>query len=352
MTDIVEAWNGPGRRDGTLTPIEPWHNGFHPSPRSSAFEHWYFDAHLDSGHVVIGFFIKRRPEDPPFARPWVEMMVYSPDGTRRQVARRYPRSAATFAVGGCDVRIGANTARAEPTGDGPAVHHFHMAEDDLVFDLTFTNETPGWLPGRGETRFGPEDRFGWVVPAPRARVEGTVEIDGARREVTGRGYHDHNWGSGDMKRIIDRWHWGRLYTEDHTLLFATVVTQPRLGAHAIAPLMLADHDRITLSTGETTLTEGPPVFDPVAGRTRPEWIELRIPGEVELRLEVTRVIHAHDLLDDVPLVRSRPLRALAHRLIGHPGYFRFESAFTLTVHGPGGPLTRTGTTLHELVALT
>ncbi|WP_227978997.1 lipocalin-like domain-containing protein [Nocardia spumae] len=350
-TEIVEAWNGPGRRDGELTVVEPRHNGLHPATSALAFEHWYFDARLDSGHTVVGFLTKRRPEDFPHSRPWVELMVYEPDGTRRQISRKYPRDRASFDARTCDVRIGDNHAYTEFRPGGLPTHHLRLAEGGLEFDLRFDNELPSWMPGRGETHFGGGDSFGWVVGAPRARVSGTVTIDGARSEVTGRGYADHNWGVGDMRKIIERWHWGRLYVEDYSLLFADVLTQRRRGAHEIAPLMLAHHDRIVLSTGEMRLREGPGRFDATAGRMYPEWIELVVPDRVELRLTVERVIHAHDLLDDIPLVRSRLLKPLAYKLIGHPGYFRFESSFELTVHDDGGPVRRTGTTLHELVAL-
>lgn len=277
---------------------------------------------------------KRRPEDLPHSRPWVELMVYEPNGTRR-----------------LDVRIGDNHAHTEFRPDGLPTHHLRLAEDGLEFEVRFGNELPSWMPGRGETHFGGGDSFGWAVGAPRATVSGTVIIDGVRSEVTGRGDADHNWGVGDMRKIIERWHWGRLCVEDYSLLFADVLTQRRRGVHEIAPLMLAHHDRIVLSTGEMRLREGPGRFDTAAGRAYPEWIELSVPDQVELRLNVERVIHAHDLLDDIPLAGSRLLKPLVHTLIGHPGYFRFESAFELTVHGDGLPVRRTGTTLHELVAL-
>ena len=105
------------------------------------------------------------------------------------------------------------------------------------------------------------------------------------------------------------------------------ITQQRTGGHEINPLMMAHHTDIVLSTGETSLTEGPARFDATAGRTYPEWVELRVPDKLELRLDVQRVIHAHDLLDDLPVVRSRLVKPLVQRLVGHPGYFRFESAF-------------------------
>ncbi len=347
--DIIEAWNGPGRRDGVVTTVRPQDNALHSENRFTAFEHWYFDAHLDSGHIVIGFLAKRRPEDLPNCRPWVELIVYAPDGTRRQVSKKYPRSEASFSKEECNVRIGPNRAYVDESEGGLPVHRVYLAEDDLEFDLRFDNETPSWMPGKGETHFGAKDSFGWTVAAPRARVSGTVRIGGQTFDGAGRGYADHNWGVGDMKRVIERWHWGRLYVDEYSLLYATVLTQEKYGSHEIRPLMLAQHDRITLSTGEVEFSEGPAVFDSTANRSYPSWIRLQVADSVDLRLTVNDVIHAHDFIDDVPVLRN--LKPLAYRMIGHPGYFRFNSTFELTLTTDSGTEHRTGSTLHELVAL-
>ena len=349
-TDIIEAWNGPGRQDGTLTVVTEKDNALHPSDSKWAFEHWYFDARLDSGHTVVAFLQKRRPEEPPGSKPIVELLVYYPDGTRRQVTQHHPKTDFAASAERCDVRIGASHASSDYSGDLP-VHHVYAAEEDLVFDLTFTNETPSWMPGGGQTDFNETDYFGWVVPGPRCAVTGTVTLDGETREVTGRGYHDHNWGVGNMPRIIDRWHWGRLYTDDLSLLFATVKTQKRFDFHESRPLMLARGREIVLSTGEVTLTEGPMLYSDVAHREYPQWIRLTVDGVVDLRLEVQQVIHAHDLLDDVPVARSRFVKPILNRIVGRPGYFRFDSTFELTVTLDGVTRTETGRTLHELVAL-
>ncbi|GAA5056009.1 lipocalin-like domain-containing protein [Nocardia callitridis] len=349
--DVAEVWNGPGRQDGELTVVRPHHNGLHAASSKLAFEHWYFDAHLDSGHIVVGFLTKRRPEDLPSAKPWVELTVYAPDGTRRQVSRRYAESDTEFSTRTCAVRIGDNTARAEFPDNGLPVHHLRLAEDGIGFDLRFENETPSWMPGQGETRFGAKNSFGWVVGAPRAKVTGRLELDGEVITVTGRGYADHNWGVGDMRKIIDRWHWGRLYVEDYSLLYAVVLTQRGCGSARIAPVMLARGEEILLSTGTTVLTEGPAVYNATAGRCYPSHIDLCVPDQLDLRLTVESVIDARDLLDDIPLVRTRLIKPLMHRFVGHPGYFRFRSDFELTVHTDAGSDRRTGSTLHELVAL-
>lgn len=347
---ITDAWNGPGLKDGELTVVQNKDNGVHSSTNKRAFEHWYFDARLDTGHTIVAFLTKRRPEERANCDPSVELIVYYPDGTKRQVRTSYPKSEGSFSAEDVDVRIGPNKCWVDRSGPLP-VHRAFLAEEDVVFDLTFANELPSWMPGRGETHYGPVDHFGWVVAAPRARVSGTVRIGDLTLDAAGIGYADHNWGVGDMKRIVQRWHWGRLYTDDFSLLFANVMTQKRLGHHWSQPLMLAKNDQIVLSTGEVTLTEGPTMFHQAANRDYPTWISLEVPGQVELRLNVERIIDCMDLLDEVPVVRSPLVKPLVRGLVGRPGYFRFDSTYELTVYEDGRAEHRTGRTLHEMVAL-
>jgi len=349
-TVIAEAWNGPGNQDSELTVVTPADNGLHPSDSKRAFEHWYFDARLDTGHTVVAFLTKRRPEQGAGCDPSVELIIYSPDGNKRQVNASYPKSEAHFGVDDVDVRVGPNRAWVDRSGPLP-VHHAYLAEEDVTFDLAFHNELPSWMPGRGETSYGPVDHFGWVVAAPRARVSGTVTIGDLVLDAAGIGYADHNWGVGDMKRIIQRWHWGRLYVEDYSLLFANVLTQKRFGHHRSQPVMLAHRDEIVLSTGDVRITEGPLVFHPGANRDYPTWLELESPGAFTLRLDVDRIIDAQDLLDEIPIARSRFVKPLIHRLVGRPGYLRFDSRFELVIHGGDTDTVRTGQTLHEMVAL-
>ncbi len=348
---IVEGWNGPGSKDAELTRVVPSQNGLHASTSKKAFEHWYFDAHLSSGHTVIAFFTKRRPEERASATPSVEIIIYGPDGSKRQINASYQHDRSSFSTERCDVRIGDNTAVQDVGDGGLPLFRIHLAEEDVVVDLEFRNELPSWMPGRGDTFYGDVDHFGWCVGGPRERVTGTIVIGGETLDGSGIGYADHNWGVGDMKRIIDRWHWGRLYLDDYSLIFASVLTQKRLGRHISRPLMLAKGGEIVLSTGEVTVTEGPLVFHAGANRTYPTWLRLEVPGQVDLRFTIDTIIDSQDLLDEVPVARSRIVKPIVHALVGRPGYFRFDSTYELTIVENGETVTRSGRTLHEMVAL-
>jgi CrtC N-terminal lipocalin domain len=351
---VTEHWFGPGARDREIAPVPLSENGCHESPSKSAFEHWYFDARLDDGRMLVGFL---QSSELMTKRPGVELHVYNPDGSRHEVRKHYPASAVQVSSQRCDVKVGHNHAKVIDQGPGGLLaHHVFIREDGLEFDLRFDSDVPMWRPGHGKTSYGSEDFFAWVVAAPRARVSGTVTVNGRRSEVQGVGYHDHNWGVGTMGRIVDHWYWGRIYADDLTCIYANVFTTERYGRQVSKPFMLARGSEVVLSTGEVTITEGPRVYDARADQHYPSTLSLRAEdGLAELKLTVREVLHAHDLIDDVPVVKNPLVKMFAKPLIntfvGRPGYFRFRSDFTLSARIRGEQIVRTGSTLHEAVAL-
>jgi hypothetical protein len=344
--EVVEGWRGSRRRDEEIVTPPLSENAIHPPGGKRWFEHWYFDARLESGHVVV---VMLQARELVRRAPGVEIHVYEPDGTRHQISRKYPAAAVQASSARCDIRVGYNHAWVQD--DEPLVHRCVVDEGNLAADLRFESIVPSWQPGLGNTRYGASDFFAWVVGAPRASVSGTIRVGDETLEVRGIGYHDHNWGVGNMPRIVDHWYWGRVYADDITLVYANVFARKRYGFAASTPMMVAHDNRIIVSTGEVEVETGPEIHNEIAGRAYPTWLRLTAPDEVELELDVKQIIHAHDLLDDVPILRSALAKPLAHRLVGHPGYFRFLSDFHLRVHTEDGLVERTGTTLHEMVAL-
>jgi hypothetical protein len=351
---VTESWRGPGLRDSVIPPVPLKENARHASAHKSAFEHWYFDARLEDGRMLVGFL---QSSELMTKKPGVELHVYNPDGTRHEVRRPYAASALQLSDERCDVRVAHNYARViEPQGGGLLSHQVYLREDGIEFDLRFDSEVPMWQPGKGYTSYGADDFFAWVVGAPRARVTGTVKVNGEQTQVRGVGYHDHNWGVGTMAKIVDHWYWGRIYAEDLTCIYAMVFTTERYGRQVSKPFMVAQGAEVLLSTGEVEIIEGKSVYNRAADQSYPSSLTLRTQdGQAELALTVREVLHAHDLIDDVPVVRNPIIKAFAKPLInqfvGQPGYFRFRSDFRLTVNVRGETLVRTGSTLHEAVAL-
>ncbi|MEW6442313.1 MAG: hypothetical protein AB1640_15355 [bacterium] len=343
---IAETWTGPGDRDEKIVPIEPREDAVHPTDDKGYVEHWYFDARLDNGYVVVGFLWA---SEMMTHEPAMELHIYRPSGEKVEVTRSYAESDLRASEEKCDVWVGKNHAEAAypEGGGGLPVYHLYLSEGGLEADLTFHSELPGWKPGGGKTFYGDQGFFAWVVAVPRARVEGTIRIGQEVLSARGIGYHDHNWETADLKKVVSHWYWGRLYTDDFTLLYAYVKTNRRFGGAASKPLMLAYKDRIVYSTGEMVLEESGPTFHPVANREYPNRLEIAVPEKLSLTLEVRDVIDAHDFLQG----RNPALQWAVHTFVGRPGWFRFHSAFTLKARVDGTPYERTGETLHEMVAL-
>jgi len=64
----------------------------------------------------------------------------------------------------------------------------------------------------------------WVVVLPRANVTGTITIGNTTMNVTGTGYHDHNWGIGPRIALHFGWFWGTCGSSNYTVTWADVCT--------------------------------------------------------------------------------------------------------------------------------
>jgi hypothetical protein len=161
--------------------------------------------------------------------------------------------------------------------------------------------------------------LGWVVAMPRAKVKGTLTVDGQKIPVEGEGYHDHNWASGAAGGPgggvgASGWLWGRNHFGRHTLVWSA----GNVGGLVIVgrdDKIIAISDRATSSTADFS-SEGYPVKYPRA-------IELNFnePGVITggMKLRMLKVLDFMDLLS-----RLKPFqRWYTHSYVRQPAYFRY-----------------------------
>ena len=344
---VQEGWTGPGRRDAVITPLKPEEDGLHVGLKTKgAYEWWYFDAHLETGHTIVVFFYRANPNPGMAGKIGVEMVLVRPDGRKIRTFVPYGRADFSATPDAPDVRIGENFIRATQGDGGLPVYEIYLKEEGLGCHLTYRAEVNGWKPGTGMSNFGTMGYFAWVIPFARASVEGAI-TDGKREiAVTGIGYHDHNWLNFNFARIIDYWMWGRVYSKSYTLSFAFIQCNDKMERHAVKVLMLAEGKEVILSTGEFDFIKEDFEYNPVAKHRYPRKVTIRVPGELEATLVVKKVMEAEDML-----VNFNPvLRFIAKNIVRlRPGYFRLVSDFSLRVTSRGKTLRETGTTLHEIV---
>jgi hypothetical protein len=347
VIEVIEGWTGPGRRDSLIERLQPKDDGLHMDMgKRGMYEWWYFDAHLDSGHTIVVFFHASNPNPGLAGKTGVEIVLLRPDGKRIQKFIAYDRSDFAAARDKPEVRIGENTLKVEqPEGKLP-VYEIHVKEKDLGCHLKYTAQVNGWKPGTGLSHFGDTGIFGWVVPFPRASVEGTITDGDSTIQVSGIGYHDHNWLNFQFPKIIDYWMWGRIYSKTFSVVYAYIQCNEKTNNHAVKVLMLADGQEVILSTGEFDFRKEDFEYNPRAKYQFPRRIVISAPPAFKGTLKVAKVLEAQDMLENY-----NPLLGFIARNILRlkPGYFRLASDFELEVRG-GEEITReTGRTLHEIV---
>jgi hypothetical protein len=346
-TIVKESWTGPGRRDGRIEPLTPKDDALHLDPaQKGVYEWWYFDAHLDGGQTVVVFFHAANPNPGMGGKCGIEFVLLSPDGRRKQKFIPYERSQFYASKEKADVRIGRNRLTVEQEPGELPLYEIHVEEEGFSCHLRYQAQVNSWKPGTGLSHFGDMGYFGWVVPFARAAVEGTIR-DGERvSDVTGTGYHDHNWLTFQFQKIIDYWMWGRIYSQNFTVSYAFIQCNEQVGNHRVQVLMLAEGREVILSTGEFDFLMADYQYNERAKHRCPRRVLISAPPEFTASLTVREVLEAEDMLSNFnPLLRL----IARHILRLKPGYFRLLSDFELQVTRGEETMKEGGATLHEIV---
>jgi hypothetical protein len=167
-------------------------------PRKAGhYESFYIKAcHPDGGlGVWIRYTVHKRPDSPPRGSLWFTLFDRSAEGPRAsKVTLPGPEA------GGDWIRIGsARLAAGKAVGAAPS------DERDAAWDLNFSApEPPLFHLPRGWMYTAPLPRTKLLSPAPAARFDGKLTLDGQEIAVEGwRGMIGHNWGA----EHAERWIW-------------------------------------------------------------------------------------------------------------------------------------------------
>ncbi len=207
--------------------VEPWEDQQRNGSAAGQWEWWYFDAIMvDGTAVVIQFFTKGFSGlDKPGLQPSGVIEVTLPDGTHHERDFDYPVDECRFRTGKCDITIGPHSF----IGD-LADYTIHVDPiDGLGADLSLHSLGRPYRPGTAYFGFGDNDDhyFTWLCAVPKGQVSGTLTVDSQTLDVTGFGYHDHQWGSNIYFKLWNHWLWARQRLDDYTILvFDLVASAP------------------------------------------------------------------------------------------------------------------------------
>jgi hypothetical protein len=347
-----------------FAPFNPAEDGDHYRPEPDFFEWWYFDVAFEDGAYLIAI-LHSSLYNAVDHKPTLDLRYYPPEGSPIIASGRFDRTAYRAAPDRCWVKIGDCLAVDEGNR-----YRLSLRQKSLAAELILWPQLAGWKAGTGHLFADPSsgDHFDWVVPLPRARVEGTLSVAGQRRPVVGLGYHDHNWGNLYLPAAFSRWTWGRVLAGDWTLIFGDVVGRRRSPIH-VTPFMLARGDEILLATDRIRIHGEKPAREPRTGASYFRLLRLKtVEGPaMELTLTARRAIDSVDFAAPyLSLARHRRLRGAAESafylsqgvpvigrlvawLLGKGSYMRWDADYCLNLSDYA--VSEAGQALYEVMLL-
>jgi hypothetical protein len=94
--------------------------------------------------------------------------------------------------------------------------------------------------------------LGWLIALPSANVQGNLTYGGQTFQVEGSGYHDHNWGTFDYNKVLDRWYWTRPDFGNYTLDAAVSIASGLYGYQPFTAFYLAKGNQVIFPAREVT----------------------------------------------------------------------------------------------------
>jgi hypothetical protein len=225
--------------------VAEWEDGLRTDPERESFEWWYLDGALSDGSKLTVEFHTKPPYVSPSQplTPFISFTLDRPDGTN--VSRTLVAAAEDFTASSdrCDVRIAENTF----AGD-LRTYRIHVAIEGVVADLELRSQVPAWRPATGHALFG-DKLVAWLPAVPRGTLSGTISVDGVEEAVDGVGYHDHNWGTAPLRKLVDHWYWGRARIGDYTVVTLAFTSNAEYGRVHHPAFMVARGSEI-IAAGE------------------------------------------------------------------------------------------------------
>jgi len=300
------------------------------------FEWWYFDIN----DYKLGCFLKivvHVGTDPLRTRvfPQIAISVNTPEKSESFV---YPFVIEELRADTqqCNISVREAVKIWEECNE-PHVYFIKIDIPGYKCNFKFTGEVEGWKPFGKKIPYQSGKKkvdFSWIIPLPKARVEGDFFYKEKQYNLTGAtGYHDHNYVKPDRKNplylddLVIKWYWGKCYAGRYTVIFADIYCR----INRTLSLMVAEQNKIIYSANNlidcSVLSFG---FDKDVKVTYPatlkiKSLDMQFPFQAEFDFD--KILDRKDLLEGVnPL-----LKFLIKKLIAKPAYHGILSKVRLNI---------------------
>jgi hypothetical protein len=301
------------------------------------FEWWYFDIH-DQGSGCFLKIVLHIGTNPLRTKILPQLAVYI-NTTKNSESLSYPFDISEMSTDTwqCNITV-SDKIRIWTVLNHPPGYFIKIDIPGFSCDFRFRGEMEGWKPiGKNIPYQSGKKKvdFSWVIPVPRAKVEGAFYFENKKYTLSGAtGYHDHNYIKVDRKNplYLDdqvlKWYWGKCFASNFTVIFMDVWCR----ANRTLSLMVAENGKIIHSSNNliecTVLSSG---YDSILKTGYPSSIIIKslddeFPFKAEFESE--KILDRRDLLEGVnPLFRF-----LIRRLVAKPAYHGILSKVRLNIN--------------------
>lgn len=209
--------------------VELWEDGRRGDDRAGVNEVWYFDATMEDGTKVVAGFRPKSVEGMAHDgdTPNLNIDIVTPDGKEYRDLIDIPVEQTEIHKDSCFVKFGEHSVVGDLKNYTVKVNPANGVGCDLHYEALVKPFRPG---GTAYVALGENDEFYYTdMSIPKNKVTGTVTVDGKTYEVTGFGYHDHQWMNISPMAAYHHWLWGRLYAGEYTLVIYDFIAAERFG---------------------------------------------------------------------------------------------------------------------------
>ncbi|MBN1861120.1 MAG: hypothetical protein JW840_06635 [Candidatus Thermoplasmatota archaeon] len=201
--------------DSSLQDISLQDDAFHGRGRRPFIEWWYFDAKFENDYTVT--FGIQVVEMIAFDIVTVRLTIYNQGEVilkkiEKSSLNEFVASSSVpcVAIGGQQLIVGSYEKDTDRF-----IYNVTYESSEGSISLQFIGYMNGW---KRQQQAGDW----WAVIFPRADVTGTISIGSTKMQVTGTGYHDHNWHVRPHIVLNYGWLWGTCHSSTYTVTWAEI----------------------------------------------------------------------------------------------------------------------------------
>jgi len=305
--------------------------------RKGDFEWWYFDLH-DQGSGCFLKIVLHIGTDPLRSKvfPQLALSINTPE-SNESYSWQFNFSELQADPLRCNISVGDNI---NIWSENNEITRYFIQIDIPHFkcNFRFKSELPGWKPEGYKTLHQSGKKkceFYWVVPQPKAIVEGEFTFKNKTCPITGAiGYHDHNYLKVDRRdplyldALADKWYWGKCHAGRFTMIFTDVHFK-----HSQSQgIMVAENNKITnclYSLAECSVKES--AYDQTLQTGYPKSLIITSLDEsfpFKAEFEFEKILDKKDLLEGV----NPFLKFLIKKLIAKPVYYGIFCKVRVEIH--------------------